>query len=151
MKAVHRAGGYSRDELVTKTKEELYKLPIAALKRMLGQFEQLESEAGGELPKKELGYKVYYQEELELLESGEETAWLTKCMGVVLSHTDIEQFHVKTPKEVRSRGSMYGRGWFMEAVWHSQFRARHVSVSGLTPFLVLGAMGLCILFTDGVT
>ena len=26
------------------------------------------------------GYKVYYEEELELLESGEETAWLTKCM-----------------------------------------------------------------------
>lgn len=95
MRAVHRAGGYSRDDLIDKPKEELYKLRIAALKRMvrpfasehwavvvlsgskpkgeinfeqlgqasrklmsgvaqLGQFEQLQTENDGELPKKEL-------------------------------------------------------------------------------------------------
>ena len=38
--AVLRSGGYSRKELEAKDKEELYKLRIAALKRMKGEHTQ---------------------------------------------------------------------------------------------------------------
>jgi hypothetical protein len=56
---------------------------------------------GGTLTDREQGYQTYYTEELAFLESGDSMDWLKKCMGVVLAHTDIEQYHHLDDKAVR--------------------------------------------------
>ena len=134
-----RSGGYSRKELEEKEKDELYKLRIAALKRMvrpparlplplalphsrpcslsrsrradgcaaavrpqLAQFDEMRIRNGGALTDREQGYQAYYPEELTYLESDDSMDWLKKCMGAVLDHGDIEQYHILEDKAVRA-------------------------------------------------
>ena len=67
----------------------------------LSQFDEMRINNGGTLTDREQGYQAYYAEELEFLQSDDSMDWLKKCMGVVLKHTDIEQYHILDEKQVR--------------------------------------------------
>lgn len=69
---------------------------------------------GGVLIDTEAGFQAYYQDELEYIESGEATAWLTKSMGVVLDHKVIRQYHRMDAKQRRKARKEAIRAYLIE-------------------------------------
>jgi hypothetical protein len=67
----------------------------------LNQFDEIIAKSGA-LAEGEQGYQAYYKDELGYIQghAEEPTAWLTKCMGVVLQTKEIEQYHRMDVKQV---------------------------------------------------